>query len=98
MSAWRIQRRNPDSAMPRSWAIALIGFSRRRASSTARRRNSGLFGAGIRTPLGRPSSPHQGVRDSGVTSCAGLVVVCWVEGELAEEFAGGGGDDADVEV
>ncbi len=28
----------------------------------------------------------------------GLVVAGWVEGELAEEFSGVGGDDADVEV
>ena len=28
----------------------------------------------------------------------GLVVAGWVEGELAEQFAGGGADDADVQV
>jgi hypothetical protein len=31
-------------------------------------------------------------------SAGGLVVPGWVEGEFAEEFAGGGVDDADVEV
>src|SRR6266545_3358159 len=58
MSACAIHRRRHDSAIPRSFAISRIGFSRRRANSTARRRNSGGFGAGIRTPLRRPSSPH----------------------------------------
>jgi hypothetical protein len=28
---------------------------------------------------------------------SGLVVGCWVDGELAEEFAGDGVDDADFE-
>ena len=27
-----------------------------------------------------------------------LVVQCWVDGELVEEFAGDGADDADLEV
>ena len=36
-------------------------------------------------------------RGSGWPSC-GLIVAGGVEGELAEEFAGGGVDDADVEV
>src|SRR6266545_2548998 len=58
MSACAIHRRRHDSAIPRSFAISRTGFSRRRANSTARRRNSGGFGAGIRTPLRRPSSPH----------------------------------------
>jgi hypothetical protein len=31
-------------------------------------------------------------------SAEGLVVACGVEGEVAEEFAGGGVDDADVQV
>ena len=31
-------------------------------------------------------------------SAEGLVVAVWVEGELAEEFAGGGVDDSDVQV
>ena len=34
----------------------------------------------------------------GLRSALGLVVHGWVEGELADEFAGGGVDDADVEV
>jgi hypothetical protein len=28
----------------------------------------------------------------------GLVVPTWIQGELAEEFAGGGVDDADVQI
>ena len=37
---------------------------------------------------------------SGVSSCfeAWLVVGAWVEGEVSEEFSGGGVDNADVEV
>ncbi len=35
----------------------------------------------------------------GAFGCAGgLVVAGWVDGEVAEEFAGGGVNDADVEV
>src|SRR4051794_6045922 len=44
-AAWAIRR--PDSAMRRTIAIFPIGFSRNRADSTARRRNSGPFGAAI---------------------------------------------------
>ena len=40
-SACRSQRCRHDPAIPRSAAIRAIGFSRSRASSTARRRNSG---------------------------------------------------------
>lgn len=34
----------------------------------------------------------------GPWSFLGLVAACWVEGEVSEELAGGGVDDADVEV
>ncbi len=58
MSAWATHRRSPDSAIPKSLAIRAIGFSRNRASSTARRRNSGSFGAGIADSSPRRSSPQ----------------------------------------
>ena len=50
--------------MPRSLAIWAIGFSRNRASSTARRRNSGSFGAGIGTPLRDEHRLSIGVRET----------------------------------
>src|SRR5262249_56529141 len=31
-------------------------------------------------------------------AAGGLVVAAWIQGELAEQFAGGGVDDADVQV
>jgi integrase len=51
-------RRKHDSAIPRSWAISAIGFSRRRASSTALRRNSGGLAAGIQDSSPRRFSPQ----------------------------------------
>lgn len=49
-SARSIQRRRQDSETPRSLAIFAIGCSRRRASSTARARNSDGCAAGMRAP------------------------------------------------
>jgi hypothetical protein len=52
-------------------------------------------------------NPHQGSGSSGFAGCSGrgsgwaaggLVVAIGVEGEFAEEFPGGGVDDADVQV
>jgi hypothetical protein len=48
-SAWAIQFRGHDLLMPRSLAILATGAVPQRASSTARCRNSGGCGAGMRT-------------------------------------------------
>src|SRR5260370_32485331 len=48
-SAWAIQFRRHDSLIPRSFAIFATGLLPRRASSTARCRNSEGRGAGTRT-------------------------------------------------
>ena len=48
--------------------------------------------------------PRHGVRGFSVRVVrggrppSGLVVAGWVEGEVADQFAGGGVDDADVDV
>jgi hypothetical protein len=72
------------------WKVPQAHFSRAVACDVSRHR-------------GRPN-PRHWVRPSLVFSgmCGGggdrLAAVSWVEHELAEEFAGGGVDDPDVEV
>src|SRR3954452_22082542 len=51
----------------------------------------------ISQDIGDTLNPRQ-VLGSGFLSFLGLVVAAGVEGELGEQSAGGGGDDADVEV
>lgn len=58
-SACFIHPRRHDSAIPRSNAIFAMGCSRRRANSTARRRNSDASAAGTRSPLRTTSSPQK---------------------------------------
>jgi hypothetical protein len=60
MSAWRSQFRRQLSAILRSAAICETGFTPSRASSTARRRNSGGCGRGLRTPYREEHHPPQG--------------------------------------
>ena len=60
ISDFAIQFRRHDSEIPRSRAISAIGFARSRASSTARKRNSGGCGRGISSPLrGGLRPPHR---------------------------------------
>ncbi len=75
--------------MPGAWAISAIDFSRRRANSTARRRNSGGLAAGIQdsSPEAILASDQVSGNRVGLRTCSGAIKGLssgwrWVSGAL----------------
>jgi hypothetical protein len=61
-----IHRRRHDSAMPRPGTFSAIGFSRRRASPAALRRDLGGSDSGIQDSVPRRSSPRNSCPEKGI--------------------------------